>query len=92
MAQTPEITQMLVAWSNGDEDALKKLVPVVSQELHRLAKRYMGRESPNHTLQTTALVNEAYLPLIHGTEVKWQNRAHFFAISAQIMRGIRGSS
>ena|SRR5436190_9867277 len=88
MAQTPEITQMLVAWSNGDEDALKKLVPVVSQELHRLAKRYMGRESPNHTLQTTALVNEAYLRLIHGTEVKWQNRAHFFAISAQIMRHI----
>src|SRR5262245_3422532 len=85
---TAEITQMLVAWSKGDEEALDKLTPLVSKELHRLAKRYMGRERAGHTLQTTALVNEAYLRLIDASQVEWQNRAHFFAISAQLMRRI----
>jgi len=83
-----EITQMLVAWSKGDQEALDKLTPLVSKELHRLAKRYMGRERRGHTLQTTALVNEAYLRLIDASQVEWQNRAHFFAISAQLMRRI----
>jgi RNA polymerase sigma factor (TIGR02999 family) len=86
--QSPEITQMLVAWSNGDPSAFEKLAPLVSQELHRLAKRYMARERPGHTLQATALVNEAYLRLIDASHVQWQNRAHFFAVSAQVMRHI----
>jgi RNA polymerase sigma factor (TIGR02999 family) len=88
MPATQEITQLLVAWSNGDEAALNKLTPVVSRELHRLAKRYMEREDPGHTLQTTALVNEAYLRLVDSSKVKWQNRAHFFALSAKLMRHI----
>jgi len=83
-----EITQMLLAWSNGDEAALEKLTPLVYHELHRLAHRYLGRERVGHTLQTTALVNEAYLRLIDWKNVQWQNRAHFFAISAQLMRRI----
>src|SRR5437867_3088871 len=86
--QSVEITQMLVAWSNGDPLAFEKLAPMVSQELHRLAKRYMARERPGHTLQATALVNEAYLRLIDASQVQWQNRAHFFAVSAQVMRRI----
>jgi len=85
---TPEITQLLVAWSDGDQAAFEKLTPLVAGELHRLAKRYMGREGPGHLLQTTALVNEAYLRLIDASQVQWQNRAHFFAVSAQIMRRI----
>jgi len=88
MSPTPEITELLVAWSNGDEAALHKLAPVVSRELHRLAKRYMEAENPGHTLQTTALVNEAYLRLVDASQVKWQNRAHFFALSARLMRHI----
>jgi len=83
-----EITQLLVAWSQGDEAALEKLTPLVYQELHRLAHRYLGRERTGHTLQTTALVHEAYLRLIDRQQVEWQNRAHFFAISAQLMRRI----
>ena len=83
-----EITQMLVAWSQGDNGALEKLVPLVSAELHRVAKRYMARERPGHTLQTTALIHEAYLRLIDGAQVDWQNRTHFFAVSAQMMRRI----
>src|SRR5437868_13421128 len=83
-----EITQILVAWSNGDQAAFEKLAPLVSAELHSLAKRYMARENPGHTLQATALVNEAYLRLIDAKEVKWQNRAHFFAVSARVMRHI----
>jgi RNA polymerase sigma factor (TIGR02999 family) len=79
---------MLVAWSQGDQAAFEKLVPLVSAELHRLAKRYMSRERPGHTLQTTALINEAYLRLIDGAQVDWQNRTHFFAVSAQVMRRI----
>src|SRR5262249_42451332 len=83
-----EITQMLVAWSQGDKAAVERLVPLVSAELHRLAKRYMARERPGHTLQTTALINEAYLRLIEGAQGDWQNRTHFFAVSAQVMRRI----
>jgi RNA polymerase sigma factor (TIGR02999 family) len=83
-----EITQLLVAWSQGDEAALAKLTPLVYQELHRLAHRYLGRERAGHTLQTTALVHEAYLRLLDRQQVEWQNRAHFFAISAQLMRRI----
>jgi RNA polymerase sigma factor (TIGR02999 family) len=83
-----EVTQLLIAWSNGEEEALEKLVPLVYDELRRIARRYMKREVAGHTLQTTALVNEAYLRLIEQKETKWQNRAHFFAISAQLMRRI----
>ncbi len=83
-----EVTELLQSWSSGDEAALEKLIPLVHQELHRLAKRYMGRENPGHTLQTTALVNEAYLRLVDSSQVPWQNRAHFFAVSARIMRRI----
>jgi RNA polymerase sigma factor (TIGR02999 family) len=83
-----EITRLLVAWSDGDQAALDKLVPLVYDELRRLARRYMNRESPGHLLQTTALVNEAYMRLIDADQVKWQNRAHFFAISARVMRRI----
>jgi len=83
-----EITGLLVDWSNGDQSALEKLLPLVEKELHRLAHSYMRRENPNHTLQTTALVNEAYLRLIDQKKTQWQNRAHFFGIAAQIMRRI----
>lgn len=83
-----EITRLLVAWSDGDESALEELTPLVYKELHRLAHHYISRERPGHTLQTTALVNEAYLRLIDWKDAHWQNRAHFFAISAQLMRRI----
>ena len=89
--QTPspkEITRLLVAWGDGDQSALDKLVPLVQSELHRLAHHYMGRERPGHTLQTSALVNEAYIRLIDWKNVRWQNRAHFFGVSAQLMRRI----
>ncbi len=89
MAPLPEeVTGLLLAWSDGHQAALEKLMPLVYAELHRLAKRYMGREHAGHTLQTSALVNEAYLRLIDAQGVRWQNRAHFFAVSAQIMRRI----
>lgn len=83
-----EVTQLLLAWSDGDRGALEKLAPLVYEELRRLARRYMAGERAGHTLQTTALVNEAYLRLIDGSQVRWQNRAHFFAVSAQSMRRI----
>jgi RNA polymerase sigma-70 factor, ECF subfamily len=83
-----EVTQLLIAWSNGEEEALEKLVPLIYDELRRIARRYMRREPAGHTLQTTALVNESYLRLIEQKGMKWQNRAHFFAISAQLMRRI----
>ena len=83
-----EVSQLLVAWSNGDQAALDKLTPLVYDELHRLAHHYMSRERPGHTLQTTALVNEAYLRLIDQKSVNWQNRAHSFAVAAQVMRQI----
>ncbi|MBI3424993.1 MAG: sigma-70 family RNA polymerase sigma factor [Acidobacteria bacterium] len=85
---TEEITRLLLAWSDGDQEALAKLTPLVQQELRRLAERYMRREREGHTLQTTALVNEAYVRLIDAQQVRWQNRAHFFAVSAQVMRHI----
>jgi RNA polymerase sigma-70 factor (ECF subfamily) len=83
-----EVTQLLVAWSEGNEAALEQLLPLVYEELRRLARHYMRREHPGHTLQTTALVNEAYVKLVDQKHVRWQNRAHFFAISAQLMRRI----
>jgi len=83
-----QITNLLIDWSNGDQAALEKLVPMVERELHRLAHNYMRRENPNHTLQTTALMNEAYLKLVDQKKTHWQNRAHFFGIAAQIMRRI----
>src|SRR5438128_4059996 len=85
---THEVTQLLIEWSNGDKAALDKLMPLIYDELRRLAHHYMSREHPGHTLQTTAVVNEAYLRLINRKRVHWQNRAHFFAISAQLMRRI----
>src|ERR1043166_2787242 len=87
-AQTHEVTQLLIDWSNGDHAALDKLIPVVDAELRRLAHRYMRRERADHTLQTTALVNEAFVRLVHRKSVQWQNRAHFFGIAAQLMRTI----
>ncbi len=83
-----EITELLVAWGDGDQTAFEELAPLVHSELHRLAHHYMGRERPGHTLQTSALVNEAYIRLIDWKNVRWQNRAHFFAVSAQLMRRI----
>jgi RNA polymerase sigma-70 factor, ECF subfamily len=83
-----EITQLLAEWSDGNQTALDKLYPLVYDELHRMARRYMKREQKGHTLQTTALINEAYVRLVDQTHVHWANRAHFFAISAQIMRRI----
>jgi RNA polymerase sigma factor (TIGR02999 family) len=83
-----EITQLLHAWRGGDQLALQRLMPVVYQELHRMARRYMAREKDGHTLQTTALINEVYLRLVDAEEVQWQDRAHFFAVSAQLMRRI----
>ena len=83
-----EITQLLMAWSEGDESALAELTPLVHEELRRLAHHYMSGEREGHTLQTTALVNEAYVRLIDWKNVRWQNRAHFFGVSAQLMRRI----
>lgn len=84
----PNVTQLLVNWNNGDSSALNQLLPLVNDELRRLARNYLRRESPGHTLQPTALVNEAYLRLIDQHHVQWQNRAHFFGIAAQLMRRI----
>ncbi|MEN3333383.1 MAG: hypothetical protein V7641_2748 [Blastocatellia bacterium] len=83
-----EITQLLRAWSKGDQSALDQLTPLVHAELHNLARRYLSKEMPGHTLQATALVNEAYMRLIDWQNVEWQNRAHFFGVSAQLMRHI----
>ena len=83
-----EVSQLLLAWSDGDQTALEKLIPLVYEELHRLARHYMSRERPGHSLQTTALVNEAYLRLVDWEVVRWQNRAHFFGVAAQMMRRI----
>lgn len=83
-----EVTQLLMAWSDGDEIALERLTPLVYGELHRLAHRQMRRERPDHTLQTTALINEAYVRLVDMQNVRWQNRAHFFALCARLMRRI----
>jgi RNA polymerase sigma factor (TIGR02999 family) len=83
-----EITQLLQSWSQGDKAAIDKLLPLVYDELHSMARRYMSKENPGHTLQATALVNEAYLRLVSGSDANWQNRSHFFAVSAQVMRRI----
>lgn len=83
-----EITELLQKWSVGDTEALDELTPVIYAELHRIAKRYMNRERDGHTLQTSALVNEAYIRLIDWKTAKWENRAHFFGVSAQLMRRI----
>jgi RNA polymerase sigma factor (TIGR02999 family) len=83
-----DVTQLLVAWSNGDEAARDQLLPLVYEQLHRLAHQYMNRERPGHTLQTSALVNEAFVRLVDQRNVRWQNRSHFFAIAAQMMRRV----
>ena len=83
-----DVSQLLRAWSDGDQDALQALTPVVYEELHRLARHYMRRERSGHSLQATALVNEAYMRLADYTRMQWQDRAHFFAVSAQAMRRI----
>ena len=88
MSSDTDITALLVDWNNGDKSAMERLLPLVEKELHRLAHAYMRREDPNHTLQTTALINETYLRLVDQRKVQWQNRAHFFGIAAQIMRRI----
>jgi RNA polymerase sigma factor (TIGR02999 family) len=85
---TQEITKLLVAWNQGDAEALEQLTPLVHAELHRLAKHYMAGERQGHILQTTALVNEAFMRLIDWRNVEWQNRAHFLGLAAQIMRRI----
>ncbi len=82
------VTDLLQAWGGGDAAALDRLVPIVYDELHRQAQRYLRRESPGHTLQTTALVHEAYLRLVDQREARWQNRAQFFGVAAQLMRRI----
>jgi RNA polymerase sigma factor (TIGR02999 family) len=83
-----EVTELLLAWGRGDDSALHRLMPIVYDELRRLAHRHMGGEREAHVLQTTALVNEAYLRLIDSSRVQWQNRAHFFAVSSQLMRRV----
>ena len=87
-AAVGEITKLLHAWSEGDQSALERLTPIVFDELHRLAGRYMKRERPGHSVQTTALVNEAYMRLVDYSRMEWQDRAHFFAVSAQLIRRI----
>ena len=82
----PDLTQLLLAWNNGDRAALDRLMPVVYDELRRLARRYMRQEDPAHTLQATALVNDVYIRLVDQKRVNWQNRAHFFGASAQMIR------
>jgi RNA polymerase sigma factor (TIGR02999 family) len=83
-----DVSELLRAWSGGDQSALSRLTPIVYDELRRLARRYMRRERPGHSLQTTALVNEAYMRLVDYERMQWQDRAHFFAVSAQVMRRI----
>src|SRR5690242_16524888 len=85
---THDVTQLLVRWSEGDEAALQQLLPIVHDELRRLARRQMAGERLDHTLQPTALVNEAYLRLVNLKQMRWQNRAHFFAMGARLMRRI----
>ena len=87
-ASPQEVTRLLAAWSDGDEAALEQLVPIIHAELRRLAKHYLKRERPGHTLQTSALVNEAYVRLINWKTARFENRAHFYGVSAQLMRRI----
>src|SRR5262245_8609218 len=88
MSASQDITRLHQSWSEGDEQALEKLTPLLYGELHRMAHRYMRQERPGHTLQTTALINEAYLRLMSWKNVRWQNRAKFFGVSAKLMRKI----
>lgn len=89
MGPAPEgVTQLLINWRNGDKAAFDQLMPIVYEELCRMARRFMGRERHDHTLQTSALINEAYLRLVDQESANWQNRAHFFAVAAQVMRNI----
>jgi RNA polymerase sigma factor (TIGR02999 family) len=88
MAPSPGVTELLRAWSDGDDDALEQLMPLVEAELRRLARAYMRRERPGHTLQTSALMNEAFLRLTDARSVRWQDRAHFLGISARLMRRV----
>ena len=88
IATSHEVTQLLMAWNDGDQSALERLIPLVHAELHRIARRYMRNERAGHTLQTSALINEAYMRLIDAQQVHWQNRAHFFGIAAQLMRRV----
>jgi RNA polymerase sigma factor (TIGR02999 family) len=88
MTSQHEITSLLAEWSNGDRQALERLTPLVYDELRRLARHYLRRERPGHTLQSTALVHEAYMKLVGQRDVRWQNRAHFFGIAAQMIRRI----
>ena len=88
MGQTHKITRMLCEWSEGNREVLEELLPLVYDELHKQARRYLRRERRDHTLQTTALINEAYLKLIDQREVNWASRAHFFAVAANLMRRI----
>lgn len=83
-----DATQLLIAWDNGDQEALARLAPLVEKELHRLARFYLSRERANHTLQPTALVNEAYIKLINWKDVGWKNRAHFIGVAARLMRNV----
>ena len=87
LPSTAQVTNLLVAWGHGDAAAFERLIPVVHAELRRIARRHMGHERDGHTLQPTALVNEAYLKLIDIRHVQWQDRAHFFAMSSRVMRG-----
>ncbi|HEX8737514.1 MAG TPA: sigma-70 family RNA polymerase sigma factor [Pyrinomonadaceae bacterium] len=88
MQNSPDVTQLLIEWSGGDRNALEQLMPLVYRELQLIAHRHLRREAQNHTLQTTALVHEAYLKLVDQTRVNWQNRAQFFGVTAQAMRRI----
>lgn len=88
MADQPDITQLLIEWNGGNEEAFERLIPLVYHELHRIAHRHLRRESAAKTMQTTALVHEAYLKLIDQTRANWQNRAQFFGVAAQVMRRI----
>src|SRR5438876_3138265 len=88
MATPGDMTQLLIAWSNGDETALDKLMPIIYKELHQLADMRLRRERPGHSLQATAMVNEAYLRLIDCRNIDWKNRAQFFGVAAQLMRNI----
>lgn len=88
MPSSQDVTEMLRDWRNGDKEALERLIPAVYDELRRQAARYLRKERPGHTLQTTALVHEAYLRLVNQNNIAWQNRAHFYAIAARLMRQI----
>src|SRR6516165_2631155 len=88
VSQKQQVTQLLCEWRGGDSHALEKMIPLVQPELQRLAQHYIRRERPGHTLQTTALLDDAYLQLAEKSGMQWQNRAHFFAVAAQIMRRI----